>query len=453
MKNADVVICGAGIGGISTAYMLSVKHGVKNILLVDERSPMTLTSDKSTECYRNWWSGPGDEMVRLMNRSIDIMEEIAEECGNLFHMNQRGYLYATLDNDKTDDLVKFAKEASLLGAGDVRFHNSSDNGYVPAEIEGFKQGVSGADIILDSELIKKYFPYLSEDTKAVLHVRKAGWFSAQQYGMYLFELAKANGVRFIQDRITNIELENDKVSSVELGSGEKIRTDVFVNAAGPMVGEVAEMLGIELPIFNELHMKSSFNDSASVINRDAPLVILIDKQDIGWSVEEREWLQEEEENKWLLETLPSGAHFRPEGGSGANSVILLWDLKEEKVEPEFPPELDPFYPELAMRGLTGIAPGLQTYVEKLPKPFLDGGYYTKTKENRPLACEMGVDGAYLIGAMSGFGIMSSAALAELLAARITGSELPDYALSFSLARYQDSDYKHKLENWSSDWQL
>ena len=50
----DVVICGAGIAGIAAAYHLAVEQGVKEIVLVDERSPLTLTSDKSTECYHNW---------------------------------------------------------------------------------------------------------------------------------------------------------------------------------------------------------------------------------------------------------------------------------------------------------------------------------------------------------------------------------------------------------------
>jgi sarcosine oxidase subunit beta len=54
---ADVVICGAGIAGISAAYHLSVRHGIENVLLVDEGAPLSLTSDKSTECYRNFWPG------------------------------------------------------------------------------------------------------------------------------------------------------------------------------------------------------------------------------------------------------------------------------------------------------------------------------------------------------------------------------------------------------------
>src|SRR5438552_13933890 len=66
---ADVVICGAGIAGVAAAYHLAVRRGVTDVVLVDERPPLSLTSDKSTECYRNWWPGPGDDMVALMNRS------------------------------------------------------------------------------------------------------------------------------------------------------------------------------------------------------------------------------------------------------------------------------------------------------------------------------------------------------------------------------------------------
>ena len=77
MQTADVVICGAGIAGVATAYHLTVHQGVQNVLLIDERPPLSFTSEKSTECYRNWWPGPGDAMLRFMNRSIDWLERLA----------------------------------------------------------------------------------------------------------------------------------------------------------------------------------------------------------------------------------------------------------------------------------------------------------------------------------------------------------------------------------------
>ena len=84
----DIVICGAGIAGISAAYHLTVKHGINDVLIVDERTPLSLTSDKSTEAYRNWW--PDAAMVAMMNRSIDLLEEMAHETGNIFNLNRRG---------------------------------------------------------------------------------------------------------------------------------------------------------------------------------------------------------------------------------------------------------------------------------------------------------------------------------------------------------------------------
>jgi glycine/D-amino acid oxidase-like deaminating enzyme len=101
-KSVDVVICGAGIAGIAAAYYLAARHGIGDVLLVEERSPLMMTSDKSTEAYRNWWPGPGDAMVRFMNRSIDLLEELADLSGNAFHLNRRGYAFLTADPAKAE---------------------------------------------------------------------------------------------------------------------------------------------------------------------------------------------------------------------------------------------------------------------------------------------------------------------------------------------------------------
>ena len=52
--SAEVPICGAGIAGISAAYHPSVRHGIENILLVDQGAPLSLTSGKFTEFYPNF---------------------------------------------------------------------------------------------------------------------------------------------------------------------------------------------------------------------------------------------------------------------------------------------------------------------------------------------------------------------------------------------------------------
>lgn len=453
LKSAEVVICGAGIGGIATAYFLTVAEGVGDVVLVDARPPLSLTSDKSTECYRNWWPGPGDAMVGMMNRSIDLMERMAVESNNAFHLNRRGYLYTTTNLERIADLDGFAREASYLGAGEFRIHPSGNGSYRAHHAEGYQDSPEGADLITDRALIEAHFPYLSGEIVGVLHVRRAGWLSAQQYGMWMLNQARKSGAVLVEDTVTGVETAGGRVSTVWLESGAEIRTPVFINAAGPLLGEVGAMLGVLLPVFNELHMKASIEDIHSVVGRDAPLLIDIDPQVLAWNEEERAWLEEDEETSWLLSPLPSGAHVRPEGSGQAQSILMLWDLDTREVPPVLPAPVDPFYPELAIRGLCRMLPGMQAYIARVPKAFIDSGYYTKTRENRPLASPMPVEGAYLVGAMSGYGIMAAAGLGELAARLVSGADLPAYGAAFDLSRYDDPAYQKQLESWGDSWQL
>jgi glycine/D-amino acid oxidase-like deaminating enzyme len=64
-----------------------------------------------------------------------------------------------------------------------------------------------------------------------------------------------------------------------------------------------------------------------------------------------------------------------------------------------------------------------------------------------------VQGAYVIGALSGYGLMAACAAGELLADHLTGSPLPDYAPAFSLERYADPVYLALLERWGDSGQL
>ena len=450
MKNADVVICGVGIAGISTAYYLTVKCGIKDVVLVDYRPPLSLTSDKSTECYRNWWPGPGDTMVRFMNRSIDLLEELADESGNYFGMNRRGYFFLTADPDRLKVYKESSEEISNLGAGPVRYHEESLADYRRPAKEGYRDEPVGADIVIGSSLIRQLYPFITEDVVAMLNPRRCGWLSAQQLGMYLLERARESGASVVEGRVTSVGIENGKVTSVHIdgaGSSQRISTRTFVNAAGPMISEIGQMMNIELPVFNELHGKVSFTDSLSVIPRDAPMMIWSDPVKLPWAEEEKADLEAFDDTRWLTEKFPSGVHFRPEGLGHSPVVLMLWTYDLAAQEPVWPPTFDHSYPEIVLRGLSRMVPGLTAYFTRMGKPWIDGGYYCKTQENRPLIGPLPVKGAYIIGAMSGYGIMASQAAGELLAQYITGADVPDYAPELRLERYEDPAYSSLLDQW------
>jgi glycine/D-amino acid oxidase-like deaminating enzyme len=390
-----------------------------------------------------------------MNRSIDLLEELALASGNAFQLNRRGYLYVTADSNKIPEIQRGAEKSSQLGGGPLRIQRGSatDPQYAPNLLDQFSGAPSGADLILDQKLIRKHFPYLSPEVVAALHVRRAGWFSAHQLGSYLLEKARAHGVQLLEAKVSSIEIQSGRVRAVNLEDGRCLPIHSFVNAAGPYLKSVGQMLGVELPVYCELHLKVAFKDHQGIVPREAPLLIWLDSQFLPWSSEERDLLSADPETRWLLEEFPPGVHTRPEGPTDSPIALMLWEYSTKAIEPIFPPPLDLDYPEIAMRGLAKMLPGLSSYFEKPPRPILDGGYYTKTGENRPLIGPLPTRGSYVIGALSGYGLMASMAAGELLAAYLAGTALPRYSAAFSLERYQDPAYQALLEDWGESGQL
>jgi glycine/D-amino acid oxidase-like deaminating enzyme len=435
---AEVVVCGAGIAGIATAYQLAVHHGVAGVVVVDERPPLSLTSDKSTEAYRNWWPGPDDAMVRMMNRSIDLLEDLAADSDNRFLLNRRGYLFASGTPARAEQYRLTGELASAQGVGNLRVHAGSADGppYVPHRRDGWHDQPDGADLIMDHSLLRRAFPYLTDGIAAVLHTRRCGWFSGQQLGMELLERARAAGALLLEGRVEDVIVTAGRVSGVRIarpGGTETVSTRHFVNAAGPFLRPVAAMIGVDLPVFSELHLKASFDDHLGVVPRDAPLLI---------------W--DDQNTRWLVDELPAGVHMRPEG---RNHVLILWPYHTRPVAETFPLTIPQEFSEVCLRGMSTLVPGLSAYLDRVPKPWIDGGYYTKTRDNRPLAGALPVDGAFVHGALSGFGLMASCATAELVAALLTGSATPDYASAFGLERLHDPEYLARVDAWGDPGQL
>lgn len=437
---ASIVVVGAGMAGIAAAHELTVRRGIRDVVLVDERAPLTLTSDKSSECYRNWWPGPEDAMVGLMNASIDRLEELAVESGDAFHMNRRGYVWATADPKRAQELRRDAEEIGTLGAGPLRVHagDMGDPAYAPSAESGVDRSLDGADLLLDRRLIREHFPYLSRDVVAVLHARRCGWMSAQQLGMYLIEMGRDNGLRLLRARVEGIDVRDSRVQSVRTSAGI-IATEAVVDAAGPYAQEVAAMAGVDLPVHNELHAKVTFRDEAHVVPRGGSIMIWSDPQRL-WLAEDERALIADERPEWLVRELPAGVHLRPEGGPHSDALLFIWSYDDRRERPVYPPTFDPAFAEICLRGLVRMIPGLAAYIGHAPRPVVDGGYYTSTRENRPLIGPLPLRGLYADCAFGGFGIMAACGAAILLADHLTGARPPRYAPAFLLSRYEDPAY-------------
>ncbi|HEY7470487.1 MAG TPA: FAD-binding oxidoreductase [Acidimicrobiia bacterium] len=448
-RSAEVLVIGAGIAGVAAAYELAVEQGVGRVVLVDSRPPLTLTSDKSTECYRNWW--PSKPMVQLMNRSIDLLEHMATVSGNAFGLNRRGYLFVTGEKERFQRMFEDAHHISTLGAGPVRLHPGPIP-YRNSPSEGFHGSPEGADILVGPDTVRSHFPFITERAVGAIHVRRAGWFSAQQLGAWMLSRAREAGLELVADEVVGIDVAGESVKAGILASGGRIEAPAIVNAGGPLAGKIGAMVGVELPLFSELHHKVAFREHQRIVPRDAPMFIWSDPQTIPWSEEERRELAGLGRMD-LLDEMPIYCHGRPEGGADSPYLLALWEYHGKVEEPVWPVPEDELFPEVVMRGLVTMVPGLSVYLDRLPASSVDGGYYTKTRENRPLIGPIGPTGFHVAVGYSGFGVMVAAGAGDLVARHVIGAPLPEHAAAFLPSRYDEPGYLGSVASGSSSGQL
>ena len=434
---SDIAIVGAGIAGIATAFSLAKRDPRRRIVLVDAGAPMAFTSAQSGENYRDWWPHP--VMAEFIGHSIDLMEAIARNTDNRIRMTRRGYLLATRHGE-AEELISLLPAEHDAGA--IRVHDTA-NAYIKPSEGRWDAAPEGVDVISGSELVQSLYPQFDASVSAIAHIRRAGDISGQQLGQVMLETLRESGLQLLRGGVEGIGCNGR--FTLELAGGGRpkaVHSEVVVNAAGPFLGKIAAMLGTDLPVENVLQQKIAFEDRAGAIPRDAPFAVDLDAQDLDWTEEERAFLTKDETAARFADKLPGGIHCRPEG---ATWVKLGWAYNTEPGPPHWTPALDLHFPEIVLRGAARLQPALKAYYGKLPRPMSHyGGYYTMTRENWPLIGPMGPDGAFMVGALSGFGTMAACAAGSLCADWIADAERPSYAGSFTLARYDDRRLMREL---------
>jgi glycine/D-amino acid oxidase-like deaminating enzyme len=439
----DVAVIGAGSVGIAVAYYLATQQNLRDVALIDARDPMSLTSAQSGENYRNWWPHP--VMTAFTDHSISLMEEIDQASGSRLNMTRGGYALVTR-REHPDDLIEALYRGYGDSSGAVRIRDSADTDYAPTVRTPWTDAPQGVDVLLDRALIRASFPSYARDAAAVIHIRRAGSLSAQQLGQYMLEALRERGVRVQRAQVRSIvkgaafEIELDSVAGVR-----RLRADRIVNAAGPFVRDVASMLGEDLPVRCVYQQKIAFEDRERAIPRDMPFTIDLDPQQIAWTDEDRSVLAAEPGTRHLLDAMPGGIHCRPDGDPNGAWIKLGWACNERASDPHDDAPIDPHFPDLVLRAAARLHEGLQAYVGRLPRGAHHyGGYYTMTDENWPLIGPMRTPGAFVAGALSGFGSMAACATGRICAAWVNDSPRPAYARALSSERYADGALMSEL---------
>ena len=450
-EKTDVAVIGAGNVGIAVAYYLVARHGVSDVVLIEGGDPMALTSAQSGENYRNWWPHP--VMRAFTDHSIDLMEEIARASDNCLHITRRGYALATRREQPEDLIAELYRGYGEDAAGKIRFHQAgSASAYVPPSSAAWESAPDGVDVLTDRGLIRKTFPSYAPDISAVIHIRRAGDISGQQMGGWMLDAIRAAGGRVRRARLSAIDGTSPFALRLQDADGiaSTLHADRVVNAAGPFFAEVGAMLGEELPVSCVYQQKIAFEDRETAVPRSMPFSIDLDGQALPWTDEERELLASEPETAALLRPMPGAIHCRPEGGNHGTWVKVGWAYNKEPGNPHGEPPIDPNFPDVVLRGASRLNPALATYIGRLPRGARHyGGYYPMTAENWPLIGPMRTPGAFMAGALSGFGTMGAAAAGEICAASMADTPRPAYADLLGLRRYDNEALMTELRDGES----
>ena len=118
-STADVVIIGAGIAGVCTAFFCS-RLGLRTVVVEKRDGIGTLTTARSTECFRAQFENPAD--IALMRGSIGMFKNLAEIVGIpevSICLQPRGYLYATTDSQQANEYKRIVQAQHRMGLTDV----------------------------------------------------------------------------------------------------------------------------------------------------------------------------------------------------------------------------------------------------------------------------------------------------------------------------------------------
>jgi sarcosine oxidase, subunit beta len=216
---ADVVVIGAGIMGLATAYNLAKRHGITNVTVVERSYLCSGASGRNGGGIRAQWSS--ETNVRLMRESIRICEEFAAELKINVWLRQGGYLFVVRDEAR-----RKAMEAS------VRVQNAAGLGTRMLTPKEAKRIVP--ELAIEGVVAASYNP-----TDGVVFPWPFIWGYA--------EGAKALGVEIATfTNVLGFDTEGDRITAVRTDQGT-VRTGAVVNAAGAWSPQIARLLDVELP--------------------------------------------------------------------------------------------------------------------------------------------------------------------------------------------------------------
>ncbi len=227
-KSYDVVIIGAGVHGLATAYYLGVEHGITNIAILERGYLGTGSSGRNTAIVRANYRTP--EGISFYTESLKLYEEMSKTLGWNVLLNQCGHLTLGHTDSTVNGLRVRAGANQLLGV-DSRI-------IYPDEI---KRLVPHIDISKSPRypiLAALYHPpggIIRHDAVVWGYAREC-----DRMGVHIHTFTEAVGIK----------RDGKKATSVVTNRGE-ISTKAVTNCTAGWASTICKMVDIQVPIVSK----------------------------------------------------------------------------------------------------------------------------------------------------------------------------------------------------------
>jgi sarcosine oxidase subunit beta len=214
---ADAIIVGAGIHGASLAFHLA-ERGLRPIV-VEKATVASGATGRSSGMVRMHYDVEAD--ARLAWRSLAYFADWDERVGGDAGFNNVGFLQMVDPRDRA------ALEANVA----------------------MQQGIGIATEIVDATEVRRLLPGIAiEDDQLAAFEPRSGYADPSSSAASLMAAAMRLGARLVQHApVTAVRVAGERVVGVTTPQGD-VDAPMVVDAAGAWAGQVAAMVGLEIPV-------------------------------------------------------------------------------------------------------------------------------------------------------------------------------------------------------------
>ena len=228
----DVVVVGGGGHGLSTAYYLAARYGMRNVAVLEKGYVGSGNVGRNTTIVRANYRMPGNS--EFYSHSLRLWEGLEQELNyNVMH-SQRGIINLFHSDAQRDTYAQ--RGNAMIAQGDDA-------------------------ILLDTEGVRNLVPYLNfEQTRfpiyGGLYHPRGGTARHDAVAWGYARGADARGVDIVENcEVTGFDIEGGRVTGVQTSRGP-IRAGKVGLAVAGRSGQVAALAGLRLPI--ESHVLQAF---------------------------------------------------------------------------------------------------------------------------------------------------------------------------------------------------